>query len=114
MPKSIAGKILACASGFRPIASIALKPIKPIAIAGLRIRTKRRDAVMAYLKQQEIGCEVYYPVPLPLLPCFKDLGHTAGEFPISEAASNETLALPIYPELTPEMIQSVASAVLAA
>jgi len=78
------------------------------------IRTNRRDAVMAYLKQQEIGCEVYYPIPLPLLPCFEDLGHTAGEFPISEAASNETLALPIYPELTPEMIQAVASAVLAA
>jgi len=75
------------------------------------IRLQHRDGVMASLKEQGIGCEVYYPIPLPLLPCFKDLGHSAREFPLSQAASNETLALPIYPELTPEMIQAVAAAV---
>ena len=76
------------------------------------IRTKRRDEVMTHLKERNIGCEVYYPLPLPLLPCFAGLGHKPGEFPASEAASKETLALPIYPELTPEMIHAVASAVL--
>jgi dTDP-4-amino-4,6-dideoxygalactose transaminase len=78
------------------------------------IRSDRRDAVMARLKARNIGCEVYYPVPLPLLPCFTDLGHKAGDFPVSEAASNETLALPIYPELTPEMIRTVADTALSA
>jgi dTDP-4-amino-4,6-dideoxygalactose transaminase len=78
------------------------------------IRSNRRDQVMARLKDRRIGCEVYYPVPLPLLPCFENLGHKAGDFPVSEAASNETLALPIYPELTPEMIRTVADTVLSA
>jgi dTDP-4-amino-4,6-dideoxygalactose transaminase len=76
------------------------------------IRSNQRDRVIARLKARNIGCEVYYPVPLPLLPCFKNLGHSVGDFPLSETASNETLALPIYPELTPEMIRTVADTVL--
>jgi len=75
------------------------------------IRSSRRDELMSHLKQQGIGCEVYYPVPLPHQVCFRDLGFKAGDFRVSEAASKESLALPIYPELTPEMIQRVASAV---
>jgi len=67
--------------------------------------------LMAHFKNEEIGCEVYYPVPLHLQGSFEDLGHKAGDFPISEAASKETLALPIYPELTPDMIRTVARAV---
>jgi dTDP-4-amino-4,6-dideoxygalactose transaminase len=78
------------------------------------IRSSRRDQVMARLRDRRIGCEVYYPVPLPLLPCFDALGHKPGDFPVSEAASNETLALPIYPELTPEMIRTVADTILSA
>jgi dTDP-4-amino-4,6-dideoxygalactose transaminase len=66
---------------------------------------------MAHLKQNEIASEVYYPVPLHLQKCFSDLGYRKGSLPVSEQAAETTLALPIYPELTPEMIRYVASAI---
>ena len=78
------------------------------------IRSTRRDRLMAGLKEKGIGCEIYYPVPLPLLLCFENLGIKAGTFPVSEKAAAQTLALPIYPELTPEMIRRVSAEVSAA
>jgi len=75
------------------------------------IRVPRRDEVLAHLKSQQIGVEVYYPVPLHLQQCFAYLGHHEGEFPESERAAKETLALPIYPELSDQQAQWVVSAI---
>lgn len=77
------------------------------------IRCARRDDLMAFLKTREIGSEVYYPVPLHLQPCFEDLGYRPGDLPASEAAARESLAIPIYPELTDAMQAEVVDAIRA-
>jgi len=76
------------------------------------IRSKDRDTLMNRLKEKGIGTEVYYPVPLHLQKCLRYLGNAEGAFPISESASRESLALPIYPELAPSDIQFVAETIL--
>lgn len=76
------------------------------------IRSHRRNELISYLKERGIGTEVYYPVPMHLQECFADIGHSAGDFLESEAAADQTLALPIYPELTPEMLAAVVDAIV--
>jgi dTDP-4-amino-4,6-dideoxygalactose transaminase len=71
------------------------------------IRVKQRDEVRAFLKDCKIGTEVYYPVPLHVQQCFVQLGYKKGDFPESERAAEETLALPIYPELSDQQQQAV-------
>jgi dTDP-4-amino-4,6-dideoxygalactose transaminase len=71
------------------------------------IRVPQRDELKAFLAKRGVATEVYYPIALHLQKCFAYLGHLRGEFPESERAANETLALPIYPELSDEQASHV-------
>jgi dTDP-4-amino-4,6-dideoxygalactose transaminase len=77
------------------------------------VRTPRRDDLARLLATRGIGTAVYYPKPLHLQACFADLGYREGDFPEAERASRETLALPIFPELTAAMQGQVIDAVTA-
>jgi len=75
------------------------------------IRSKQRDALRNYLQEQGAPTAIYYPEPLHLQPAFSYLGYKAGSLPESEAACEESLALPIYPELRPEDQEHVVEAI---
>ena len=75
------------------------------------IRTARRNELLDFLKTKSIGVEIYYPVPLHVQDCFSYLNYKAGDFPESERAAAETLALPIYPEVTDEQAQYVVQSI---
>jgi dTDP-4-amino-4,6-dideoxygalactose transaminase len=75
------------------------------------IRAPRRDELRAFLGEQGVGSEVYYPLPLHLQESLAFLGYKAGDFPESERAANEVVALPIYPELRDDEVETVVDAV---
>ena len=75
------------------------------------IRTSQRDALREHLTQKEIGTAIYYPLGLHEQECFAYLGHRTGNFPETERAARETLALPIYPELSRDAQRCVAEAI---
>ena len=75
------------------------------------VRAERREELLRHLEREQIGHAVYYPVPLHQQECFSYLGHSEGDFPASERAAREAVALPIFPELRGEEISAVAEAV---
>jgi dTDP-4-amino-4,6-dideoxygalactose transaminase len=77
------------------------------------IRTDDRDGLKRYLDQQSIGNEIYYPVPFHLQPCFADLGLRRGRFPHAERAAAESLAIPVYAEMTAQQQETVVAAIAA-
>jgi dTDP-4-amino-4,6-dideoxygalactose transaminase len=75
------------------------------------IRVPRRDELKAFLDARHIGNEIYYPVPFHLQPCFADLGYAKGAFPHAERAAEQTLAIPIYSELSLDQQRTVVEAI---
>jgi dTDP-4-amino-4,6-dideoxygalactose transaminase len=77
------------------------------------IRAPRRDALRQHLTERQIGSEIYYPLPLHLQTSLASLGYKKGDFPVSEAAAEEVLALPMYPELREDEQQTVVDVIAA-
>lgn len=105
---------------YRKQLSPAAIPVTPPAVASYQsrhvynqfvIRCADRDKLQAHLKQHGIGSEIYYPLSLHLQACFSELGYKAGDFPVSEQASGEVLALPVNPEVTAEDIEYVCNVI---
>ncbi|MBT3362543.1 MAG: DegT/DnrJ/EryC1/StrS family aminotransferase [Chloroflexi bacterium] len=77
------------------------------------IRVQRRNELQSHLKQNEVASAIYYPIPLHLLEAYTDLGYNKGDFPNSEKACQETLAIPMYPDMPDEQAEVVVKSITA-
>lgn len=75
------------------------------------IRANKRNELQEFLKSRGVPTAIYYPLPLHLQECFSDLGYKKGDFPVSEKAADEVLALPIYPELSKDQQEYIVSSI---
>jgi dTDP-4-amino-4,6-dideoxygalactose transaminase len=105
------GSALTHVNASLPVALPATRPQAEHIFHQYVIRAHRRDELRDFLQARQIGCEIYYPVPLHLQACFASLGYKAGDFPETERACAEVLALPIFPELTEDEQRRVVEAV---
>ncbi|KKL68443.1 hypothetical protein LCGC14_2124920 [marine sediment metagenome] len=96
---------------FEPMTTPVIRPENVTIYNQYVIRVPRRDELQASLKDHGVGSAIYYPLSLHEQECFASLGHKKGDFPVSEKAAAETLAIPVYPELTDEQIVYVADKV---
>ncbi len=76
------------------------------------IKTQDREGLKSFLADRRVGSDIYYPIPLHLQPCYRDLGHRVGDFPVAEKLAGEVLSLPIYPDLSDEQVEYVAGAIV--
>ncbi|HYE53396.1 MAG TPA: DegT/DnrJ/EryC1/StrS family aminotransferase, partial [Chitinophagaceae bacterium] len=75
------------------------------------VLAESRDQLKEFLKEQGVETFIHYPTPLPSLPCYKYLGYTPADFPVATKLQGQILSLPIYPEITDDMIEYVADAI---
>ncbi len=102
---------LAGVSGVRlPREAVAVRAVSHI----FGVFVQNRDAVAKKMQEAGVGVGIHYPIPVHLQKCFAELGHQPGDFPVAEQIGAEELSLPIYPEITPDQIQTVVNALAAA
>lgn len=102
---AIYGELLQDSNVELPAEQPGFKPVYHLYV----VRSEQRDALQAAMKEAGVATGVHYPIPLHLQPALKNLGHEKGDFPVSEKISETCLSLPMFPELTKEQAQKVAT-----
>jgi dTDP-4-amino-4,6-dideoxygalactose transaminase len=98
----------------RGVGDLRLPPVTPGQVSVVHhyvVRTHHRDALLAFLKANEVEAGIHYPIPLHLQPAYAFMGHKEGDFPVGEAYARECLSLPVYPELAAEQVERVTATV---